>query len=387
MRLIPSDSLTRSVRKGNQKPVCYLIVLANVPSQRGNTIDTMSLIPESPMGRTDPLKVQRAGRTAEMESIALQNAQFVFILYIVVLPRRGMSEMARVGVLGLGKMGSAFATNLLSKRNEVHVYNRSKDKLRGLVAKGAVAHPSPIELGKSVDVVITSLPDQDVVDSMVMGDNGALRGMKKGALWVEMSTIDPDASIREAEQAKRVGVDRVDAPVIGNPDMAAKGNLSLLVGGDENVFEKNREFLNQLGSTVIYLGKPGSGHKMKLILNLFLGTIGLAFSESFILSQKLGFEPRAFVDAFNKTPHKNYFSDVKGPLIAKGDYTPLFTMNMLLKDLTLAENQATRQKVALLAGSLAKRLFTTGVNQGQGEMNFSSLALTMQKLNGISPPA
>src|SRR6266581_649343 len=176
-----------------------------------------------------------------------------------------MSEMARVGVLGLGKMGSAFATNLLSKRNEVHVYNRSKDRLRGLIAKGAIAHPSPIELGKSVDVVITSLPDQDVVESMVMGDSGALRGMKKGALWIEMSTIDPDASIREAEQAMRAGVDRLDAPVIGNPDMAAKGNLSLLVGGDESVFKKNREFLNQLGSTVIYLGRAGSGHKMKLI--------------------------------------------------------------------------------------------------------------------------
>src|SRR6266699_3522841 len=138
------------------------------------------------------------------------------------VPPRGLSEMARVGVLALGKMGSAFATNLLSKRNEVHVYNRSKDKLRGLVVKGAVAHPSPIELGKSVDVVITSLPDQEVVDSMVMGDNGALRGMKRGALWVEMSTIDPDASMREAEQAKRSGVDRGDAPVIGNPDMALK---------------------------------------------------------------------------------------------------------------------------------------------------------------------
>src|SRR3989442_13827785 len=290
-----------------------------------------------------------------------------------------MAEMARVGILGLGKMGSAFATNLLSKRNEVHVYYRKQDRLHGLIAKGAIAHPSPIELGKSVDVVITSLPDQDVVDSVVMGDSGALRGMKRGALWVEMSTIDPDASIREAEQAKRA-----DAPVIGNPDMAAKGNLSLLVGGDENVFEKNREFLDQLGSTVIYLGKPGSGHKMKLILNLFLGTIGLAFSEAFILSQKLGFEPRAFVDAFNKTPHKNYFSDVKGPLIAKGDYAPLFTVNILLKDLTLAENQATRQKLALPAGSLAKQLFTVSVNQGRGEMDFSSIALTIQKLNGIS---
>jgi len=280
-------------------------------------------------------------------------------------------------------MGSAFATNLLSKRNQVHVYNRNKERLRGLVAKGAVAHPSPVELAKSVDIVITSVTDQDVVDSLVTGENGALRGMKKGSLWIEMSTIDPDASIRQADLAKKAGVDRLDAPVIGNPEMAAQGQESLLVGGDKKVFEKNREFLSQLGSTVIYLGKPGNGHKMKLILNLFLGTIGLAFSEAFVLSQKLGFEPRAFVDAFNKTPHRNYFSDVKGPLVAKGDFTPLFTVNMLLKDLTLAENQATRQKVALPAGSLVKQLFTTSVNQGQGEMDFSSIALTLQKLNGI----
>ena len=291
--------------------------------------------------------------------------------------------MVRVGILGLGKMGSAFATNLLSKRNEVHVYNRNKERLRGLVAKGAVAHPSPVELAKSVDIVITSVTDQDVVDSLVTGENGALRGMKKGSLWIEMSTIDPDASIRQADLAKKAGVDRLDAPVIGNPEMAAQGQESLLVGGDEKVFEKNREFLSQLGSPVIYLGNPGNGHKMKLILNLFLGTIGLAFSEAFVLSQKLGFEPRAFVDAFNKTPHRNYFSDVKGPLVAKGDFTPLFTVNMLLKDLTLAENQATRQKVALPAGSLVKQLFTTSVNQGQGEMDFSSIALTLQKLNGI----
>jgi 3-hydroxyisobutyrate dehydrogenase-like beta-hydroxyacid dehydrogenase len=280
-------------------------------------------------------------------------------------------------------MGSAFATNLLSKRNEVHVYNRNKDRLRGLVANGAVAHPSPVELAKSVDIVITSVTDQDVVDSLVTGENGALRGMKKGSLWIEMSTIDPDASIMQTDLAKKAGVDRLDAPVIGNPEMAAQGHESLLVGGDEKVFEKNREFLSQLGSTVIYLGKPGNGHKMKLILNLFLGTIGLAFSEAFVLSQKLGFEPRAFVDAFNKTPHRNYFSDVKGPLVAKGDFTPLFTVNMLLKDLTLAENQATRQRVALPAGSLVKQLFTTSVNQGQGEMDFSSIALTLQKLNGI----
>jgi 3-hydroxyisobutyrate dehydrogenase-like beta-hydroxyacid dehydrogenase len=283
-------------------------------------------------------------------------------------------------------MGSAFALNLLSKRNEVHVYNRSKEKLRELTSKGAIAHPSPYALGKSVDIVITSLTDQDAVDNVVMGSEGALRGMKKGTLWIEMSTIDPDASIRQAEQAKREGIDRLDSPVIGNPNMAAEGNLSLLAGGDERVFERNHKFLTQLGSTVIYLGKPGSGHKMKVILNLHLGMISIAFSEAFVLSQKLGFDPKVFVEAFNKTAQKNYFSEVKGPMIANGNYAPLFTANMLLKDLALAENQATRHKVALPAGSLAKQLFTTSVNLSQGEMDFSSVALTIQKLNGIKQP-
>lgn len=293
--------------------------------------------------------------------------------------------MTKVGVLGLGKMGSAIALNLLSKRHEVHVYNRSKEKLRELVAKGVIQHPSPYDLAKSVDIVVTSLTDHDVVDSVMIGKDGALNGLKKGGLWIEMSTIDPDASVRQAEQAKKAGVDRLDAPIIGNPKMAVEAQVSLLVGGDKDVLEKNREFLSQLGSPVIYLGNSGSGHKMKIILNLHLGTIGLAFSEAFVLSQKLGFAPSVFVDAFNKTAQKNYFSEVKGPLIAKGDYSPLFTVNMLLKDLTLAENQATRQKVALPAGSLAKQLFTTSANQGQGEMDFSSVALTMQKLNGIKP--
>jgi len=295
--------------------------------------------------------------------------------------------MVKVGVLGLGKMGSAFALNLLSKGNEVHVYNRSKEKLRDLVVKGAIAHPSPYELAKSVDVVITSLTDQDVVDSVMLGDDGALRGLKRGAVWIEMSTIDPDTSIKQAEQAKKAGVDRLDAPVIGNPTIVAEGRASLLVGGDKRVFESHREFLNQLGSTVIYLGEAGTGHKMKLILNLHLATTSLAFSEAFVLSQKFGFQPRVFVDAFNKTAQKNYFSEVKGPLIAKGDYTPLFTVNMLLKDLTLAENQATRQKVALPIGGLVKQVYVTSVNQGQGELDFSSVAVTMLKLNGINPVA
>src|SRR5207245_11707800 len=98
--------------------------------------------------------------------------------------------MTKLGILGLGKMGSAFALNLLSKGHEVHVYNRSKERLRELVAKGAIAHPSPYELGKSVDVVVTSLTAQDVVEIIVMANDGALHGRKRGGLWLEKSSIE-----------------------------------------------------------------------------------------------------------------------------------------------------------------------------------------------------
>src|SRR5213080_1371271 len=129
--------------------------------------------------------------------------------------------MTKVGVLGLGKMGSAFALNLLSKGHEVHVYNRSKERLRELVAKGAIAHPSPYELGKSADVVITSLTDQDVVHSIAMSEDGAVNGTKNASPETNSTTTHPNASIIQADQAKKLGIDRLDAPVIGNPNTAA----------------------------------------------------------------------------------------------------------------------------------------------------------------------
>ena len=104
---------------------------------------------------------------------------------------KGVVQMTRLGILSLGKMGSAFALNLLTKGHEVHIYNKSKERLRELISKGAITHPSPYGLGKSVEVVVTSLTDQDVVDSIVMGKDRVLNGMKKGAVWIEMSTVDP----------------------------------------------------------------------------------------------------------------------------------------------------------------------------------------------------
>jgi 3-hydroxyisobutyrate dehydrogenase-like beta-hydroxyacid dehydrogenase len=289
-----------------------------------------------------------------------------------------------VGVIGLGLMGSAFASNLLLRGHEVHVYNRTARKAEPLVAKGAVLHPSAKDLASSVDIVMTSLTDQDAIDSVALGEDGFLDSMRKGSLWIDLSTIDPRASVRHAEAAKKAGVDRLDAPVVGSEDLASSGGLVILVGGSKEVFQKYESFLNELGKTVSYLGADGNGHRMKLDVNLYLGLIGEAFSEALVLSQKQGFDAKTFVETINKTAHKNTFSEVKGPKIAAGDFDAAFSLNNLLKDLRLADKQASETGAILPMSKVALAEYSNAAKVGDGDKDFSVIALELERRNKIT---
>ncbi|MGI0078865.1 MAG: NAD(P)-dependent oxidoreductase [Nitrososphaerales archaeon] len=292
------------------------------------------------------------------------------------------NKKTKVGVVGLGKMGSALAGNLLSRGYDLHLYNRSADKARDLKSKGAIFHSTPLELGKAVDIAITSLTDDKAVEQVVMGQNGLLRGLKKGSLWIDASTIDPDASVKHANECLELGVERLDVPVTGSPDRALQGKLILFVGGSQGVFSKHEGFLSELG-TPLYLGADGNGHKMKLLINLYLGTISLAFAEGMVFAQKLGFEPQVFVETLNKTSHKSSFTENKGPKVARGEFSPTFTLNNMLKDIRLADSQARKIGAVLPAASLVTQLFATASNVGEGDKDFSAIALEIQRANGL----
>ena len=289
----------------------------------------------------------------------------------------------RVGVIGLGLMGSAFASNLLSRGYKVHVYNRTERKAEPLIAKGAVFHPSPKELASSVDIVMTSLTDQNAIDTVALGEDGFLTSMKKDSLWIDLSTIDPVASVRHAEAAKKAGVDRLDAPVVGSKDLASKGDLMVLVGGSGEVFQKYQSFLNELGKTVLYLGADGSGHKMKLDVNLYLGLIGESLSEALVLSQKQGFDAKTFVDIINKTPNRNTFSEVKGPKIVAGNFDAAFSLNNLLKDLRLADAQANQTGATLPMSKVALVQYSKAAESGEGDKDFSVIAFALERANKL----
>jgi 3-hydroxyisobutyrate dehydrogenase-like beta-hydroxyacid dehydrogenase len=292
-----------------------------------------------------------------------------------------------VGVIGLGLMGSAFASNLLLREYKVHVYNRTEQKAEPLVARGAVFHPSPKDLASSVDIVMTSLTDQNAIDSVALGEAGFLDSMRKGAVWIDVSTIDPIASVRHAEAAKKAGVDRLDAPVVGSEDLASKGELMILVGGSIETFQKYQTFLKEFGKSVVYLGVDGNGHRMKLDVNLYLGLMGEAFSEALVLSQKQGFDAKTFVDVINQTPHRNFLSQVKGPKIAIGDFQAAFSLNNLLKDLRLADGQASATGAMLPMSKVALVQYSKAAEDGEGEKDFSVIALVLERANNLTHQA
>jgi len=289
-----------------------------------------------------------------------------------------------VGVIGLGLMGSAFASNLLSRGYKVHVYNRTKQKADPLVARGAVLHPSVKDLASSVDIVMTSLTDQNAIGMVALGENGFLNSLKKGSLWIDLSTIDPSASVRHAEAAKNAGIDRLDAPVVGSEDLASRGELVILVGGSKDVFQKYQSFLNELGKTVSYLGPSGNGHKMKLDVNLYLGLISESFSEALVLSIKQGFDAKTFVEIINLTPHRNSFSEAKGPRIAARDFDAAFSLNNLLKDLRLAEGQANETGAVLPMAKVALVEYSSAAERGDGDKDFSVIALELERKNKLA---
>jgi len=284
----------------------------------------------------------------------------------------------------LGLMGSGLALNLLAKGNEVHGFNRTREKAKTLVEKGLALHSSPREAVEQAEVVITMLSDQDAVSQVTFGSDGFLDAMPQGSVWIDMSTILPETSIEHANACISKGIERLDAPVAGGPERALKGELFVMVGGRREVFEKYAAFLGNFSKQVVYVGSFGSGHSMKLAFNLFLASVATGFSEAFTLAEKLGIPGKDFVDFVNKTHHKNSYTENKGPLVVKRDFKPTFTLEMMRKDLALVEEEKLIKKISLPMTASVLALYTAAMNEGYSKLDYSSIAVLLEKMNGIA---
>ena len=290
----------------------------------------------------------------------------------------------RVGFIGLGLMGSRMARHVLQAHGSLLVHNRTKKRAQPLLDEGAEWADSPPAIGKSCDIVITMLTDPAAVESVVLGADGLLSGMRRGALWVDCTTVNPSFARRMSAHADAAGIRYVDAPVAGSTVPAEKGELVVFTGGADKDVAEARPFLEPFAKAVEHMGERGMGSAMKMVNNTFLGYAMAGFSESVRLGRALGITESRIHDTMLGGPLVPPFLSLKKPRIDAKDYSPQFPLRLMYKDLALACSSAYEADIPVDVLAAVTQRFAAAKDAGMGDLDFSAI---YQFMNGESHEA
>ena len=281
----------------------------------------------------------------------------------------------KIGFVGLGMMGLPMARNLVEDGYSVNVFDLNKATVNAAKDFGATSSDSAAETATLSDIVITMVPDSEHVEAVIAGADGILEGLKPGSVVIDMSTIDPEMGKKMANLIEAKGSNFVDAPVTGGVGGAEAGILSILVGGNAEVFERALPVLNVLGGDVSHMGPVGSGHMTK-IANQLIGVATLAgMAEAFVLAKKSGLDMQAFFDAVKNGAGRSWALETLGPKILDGDFTPGFMVKHMQKDLRLAGQLAAKTGTALPTSTLIAQLYRSVQADGPDAVNQGHQAL------------
>jgi 3-hydroxyisobutyrate dehydrogenase len=279
----------------------------------------------------------------------------------------------KIGFIGLGIMGMPMAKNLLKAGFEVVAHNRSRSAVNELVALGAESAGSPKEVAERSEVVITMLPDTPDVREVLLGKGGVVEGIHPGMTIVDMSTISPKASMEMAQLFKEKGIAVLDAPVSGGQKGAVDGTLSIMVGGNADVFAKCIPIFNALGKTITLVGPNGAGETVKLCNQVICALNIVSMCEGMRLCRKAGVEVSKMVDVVSGGLGASNIITNLAPKILKEDMAPGFKLRLQQKDIRLALQLAEALKLPLPASGLAHQIFRIAEAQGLGENGTQAL--------------
>jgi 3-hydroxyisobutyrate dehydrogenase len=285
--------------------------------------------------------------------------------------------MARIGFVGLGRMGAHMARNLLKAGHEVVVFDIVPAAVDAVVASGAKAAFSSAAAAQDADVVITMLPAGEQVRDAWLGQGGLARASRADALLMDCSTIDV-ATARDVAAA--AGRPFLDAPVSGGVGGAEAGTLTFMVGGEAAALERAKPILSAMGKTIVHCGDAGAGQVAKLCNNMMLAATMAVTSEAFVMAERLGLPAQALYDVCSKSTAMswalNMSCPVPGPVptsAANRDFAPGFTAALMRKDLGLAQQAARDAGVDAKVGALALALFDRFVENGGANKDFSGI--------------
>lgn len=289
-----------------------------------------------------------------------------------------MSE--KLGFIGLGIMGKGMVHNLLKNGFDVCVWNRTASKVDEFVAAGATVGSSPADVASKCDIVFICVSDTPDVEAVVMGDSGVIEGVKSGALVVDHSTISPQTSRDIAAKLNEKGVQMLDAPISGGNEGAAKGTLSIMIGGAAEQVERAMPYLQAMGKTITHVGDQGAGQSAKLVNQiLVIGTM-VSMGEAMLFAQASGLDLEKTLDAVSGGAAGSWTLTNRGPQVAKRDWRPGFTIDLQQKDLRLVLEAADQMGMPAMTTSLAFNLYRTLQTLGLGHEGNHAIVKALENM-------
>jgi len=288
-----------------------------------------------------------------------------------------------IGFIGLGIMGQPMALNLLKAGHKLTVYNRTAAKAEPLKQAGAQVASTPAAAAKGADFVILIVTDTAAVEEVVVGKDGILGAVASDAIVIDSSTISPTVSRKMACQIAGKGASWLDAAVTGSKHGAEKGELTFMVGGDRQTFERALPILQVLGKKHIYCGLNGMGLSAKLAQNTIQATMLEVFSEGLVLATKAGVAPETMLEILQSSLARAALTDFKAPFIFKGDFTPYFPLKLMHKDLELAMEAGFALNVPMPTLAAVKEVYSAAKAQGKGELDYAAIITFLEDLAGV----
>lgn len=288
-----------------------------------------------------------------------------------------------VGFIGLGIMGGGMSRNLLKAGFDLTVWNRTTSKAEEIAKEGAKVAASPADLASQVNILVICVSDTPDVDEVILGEKGVIHGIRNGSLVVDCSTISPTRTKELAKKLADEGAHMLDAPISGGSEGAAKGTLSIMVGGEADQFERARPVLEAMGKTITHVGPAGSGQMVKLVNQILVAGGMLVMGEALLFAEAGGLDLEKTLAAVSGGAAGSWTLSNRGPQVIKRDWRPGFMIDLQQKDVKLILEAASQLQVPVMATSVAHHLYGTLQKRGLGREGNHALVKALEQLAGV----
>ena len=289
----------------------------------------------------------------------------------------------KLGFIGLGEMGKWMATNVAKAGFPLTVFDIRPEPVKELVDKGAAPGENPADVARKSEYVMMSLPDTQVVETVIFGEKGLINGLSPGSIVVDLSTIHYLATLRMEEELRAKNVTFIDAPVSGMEARAKEGTLTVMIGGDPEAVEKIRPILNAIGNNIVYMGKSGNGQLTKLVNQLLFNISAAAMAEVLPMAVKLGLDPEAVCQAVTTGTGRTFALEFFAPHILQNNFKPGYPLIKAYKDMVSAVEISSKEKIPLPVFSAAMQTYQMALAQGLGNENKGAMIKVWEKVLGV----